>query len=60
MAAALVQNINAIMVRQLKEKERERKKASMLNALGSEAQKLFILLSAQWTGKTRSQSSTGS
>jgi hypothetical protein len=46
-AAALVQNINAITVRQLEERDRERKKASMLNALGSESQKLFILLSAK-------------
>jgi hypothetical protein len=51
-AAALVQNINAITVKQVEEKERERKKALMLHVLGSESQKLFILLSTKdWDDK---------
>jgi hypothetical protein len=52
-APALVQNINAITVRQLEERDRERKNALMLSTLGSESQNLFILLSAKGWNDTK-------
>jgi hypothetical protein len=51
-AAALIQNINVLSARQLEDKARYRRKASMMSDMGPETEKLFILLLAKdWDKK---------
>jgi hypothetical protein len=51
-AAALIQNINVLLARQLEDKERERRKSSMMSQMGPKTEKLFYLLSARdWDEK---------
>jgi hypothetical protein len=50
--SALIQNINVLLARQLKDKARDRRNTSMMSHMGPETEKLFLLLLAKdWDKK---------